>query len=157
MCPASRVQFYFVYTFFYYFPLLHCSACIDTSNGMGDSCVALSVSCGQFRSSLRTLHSVPMGSRFTLHSSFEELVSHPVQPPPPSLHWSSCWSINLNLNSAPHLYVANSMYSVFFPTGLYELWKTGRYRSYPPHVLVDLVARILALVPPWTRVYRVQR
>ena len=42
-------------------------------------------------------------------------------------------------------------------TGLYELWKTGRYRSYPPTVLVDLVARILALVPPWTRVYRVQR
>jgi len=42
-------------------------------------------------------------------------------------------------------------------TGLYELWKTGRYKSYPPTVLVDLVARILALVPPWTRVYRVQR
>jgi len=42
-------------------------------------------------------------------------------------------------------------------TGLYELWKTGRYKSYPPDVLVDLVARILALVPPWTRVYRVQR
>ncbi len=42
-------------------------------------------------------------------------------------------------------------------TGLYELWKTGRYHSYPPSVLVDLVARILALVPPWTRVYRVQR
>ena len=42
-------------------------------------------------------------------------------------------------------------------TGLYELWKTGRYKSYPPDILVDLVARILALVPPWTRVYRVQR
>uniref|UniRef100_A0A2A6B5E2 Elpc-3 n=1 Tax=Pristionchus pacificus TaxID=54126 RepID=A0A2A6B5E2_PRIPA len=42
-------------------------------------------------------------------------------------------------------------------TGLYELWKSGRYKSYPPSVLVDLVARILALVPPWTRVYRVQR
>jgi elongator complex protein 3 len=71
-------------------------------------------------------------------------------------------------------------------TGLYELWKTGkacvtqslpvflflaslsltaiilawvvgRYKSYPPSVLVDLVAQILALVPPWTRVYRVQR
>ncbi|XP_070195837.1 elongator complex protein 3-like [Littorina saxatilis] len=42
-------------------------------------------------------------------------------------------------------------------TGLYELWKTGRYKSYPPSMLVDLVARILALVPPWTRVYRVQR
>ncbi|KAH0819496.1 hypothetical protein GEV33_003295 [Tenebrio molitor] len=42
-------------------------------------------------------------------------------------------------------------------TGLYELWKTGRYKSYPPSVLVDLIANILALVPPWTRVYRVQR
>ncbi|XP_028253942.1 elongator complex protein 3 [Parambassis ranga] len=42
-------------------------------------------------------------------------------------------------------------------TGLYELWKTGRYKSYTPSSLVDLVARILALVPPWTRVYRVQR
>ncbi|KAK5880465.1 hypothetical protein CesoFtcFv8_023489 [Champsocephalus esox] len=42
-------------------------------------------------------------------------------------------------------------------TGLYELWKTGRYKSYNPSALVDLVARILALVPPWTRVYRVQR
>ncbi|XP_053601197.1 elongator complex protein 3 [Plodia interpunctella] len=42
-------------------------------------------------------------------------------------------------------------------TGLYELWKTGRYRSYPPSTLVDLIAKVLALVPPWTRVYRVQR
>lgn len=42
-------------------------------------------------------------------------------------------------------------------TGLYELWKTGRYRSYAPGVLVDLLAKILALVPPWTRIYRVQR
>ena len=42
-------------------------------------------------------------------------------------------------------------------TGLYELWRAGRYRNYAPEVLVDLVARILALVPPWTRVYRVQR
>lgn len=42
-------------------------------------------------------------------------------------------------------------------TGLYELWKTKRYQSYPPDVLVDLIAKILALIPPWTRVYRVQR
>lgn len=42
-------------------------------------------------------------------------------------------------------------------TGLYELWKTGRYKSYPPSTLIDLIARILALVPPWTRIYRVQR
>nr|ASU54214.1 histone acetyltransferase [Hevea brasiliensis] len=31
------------------------------------------------------------------------------------------------------------------------------YRNYPPEQLVDIVARILAIVPPWTRVYRVQR
>ncbi|KAK1037507.1 Elongator subunit, partial [Friedmanniomyces endolithicus] len=42
-------------------------------------------------------------------------------------------------------------------TGLYELWRTGRYKNYTPNVLVDLVARILALIPPWTRIYRVQR
>ena len=42
-------------------------------------------------------------------------------------------------------------------TGLYELWKTKRYRNYTPEDLIDLVARILAMVPPWTRVYRVQR
>ncbi|TPP64478.1 Elongator complex protein 3 [Fasciola gigantica] len=42
-------------------------------------------------------------------------------------------------------------------TGLYELWRTGRYRSYPSTMLIDLIARILALVPPWTRVYRIQR
>jgi elongator complex protein 3 len=42
-------------------------------------------------------------------------------------------------------------------TGLYELWRTGRYRSMPPSALVQLVADILAMVPPWTRIYRVQR
>ncbi|CAJ0832367.1 7498_t:CDS:10 [Entrophospora sp. SA101] len=40
---------------------------------------------------------------------------------------------------------------------LYELWRTGRYKNYTPNALIDLVARILALVPPWTRIYRVQR
>jgi elongator complex protein 3 len=42
-------------------------------------------------------------------------------------------------------------------SGLYELWRTGKYKNYPPNALVDIVARIMALVPPWTRVYRVQR
>eukprot|EP00455_Lapot_gusevi_P021883 TRINITY_DN2284_c0_g1_i7.p1 TRINITY_DN2284_c0_g1~~TRINITY_DN2284_c0_g1_i7.p1 ORF type:complete len:456 (+),score=72.70 TRINITY_DN2284_c0_g1_i7:98-1465(+) len=42
-------------------------------------------------------------------------------------------------------------------TGLYELWKTGRYKNYSPDVLVELLAQLLALVPPWTRVYRIQR
>ncbi|KAF1774681.1 Radical SAM, C-terminal extension [Phytophthora cactorum] len=34
---------------------------------------------------------------------------------------------------------------------------TGAYKNYSPEDLVDLMARLLALVPPWTRVYRVQR
>lgn len=42
-------------------------------------------------------------------------------------------------------------------TGLYELWKRGQYKPYNANALVDLVARIMALVPPWTRIYRVQR
>jgi elongator complex protein 3 len=42
-------------------------------------------------------------------------------------------------------------------TGLYELWKTGQYKNYSPNALVDLIAKILSLVPPWTRVYRIQR
>lgn len=42
-------------------------------------------------------------------------------------------------------------------TGLYELWKQGLYKSYSPAKLVDLVAEIMSMVPPWTRIYRVQR
>jgi len=42
-------------------------------------------------------------------------------------------------------------------TGLYELYKTGRFQNYPPNTLVDLLAKISALIPPWTRVYRIQR
>jgi elongator complex protein 3 len=42
-------------------------------------------------------------------------------------------------------------------TGLYELWKTGRYQNYTPDQLVELTAHILSMVPPWTRLYRIQR
>lgn len=42
-------------------------------------------------------------------------------------------------------------------TGLYELWKSKRYKNYPPDQLIELLAKVMALVPPWTRVYRVQR
>ena len=42
-------------------------------------------------------------------------------------------------------------------TGLYELWKAGMYQNYEPGFLVEVVARMLGTVPPWTRVYRVQR
>eukprot|EP00003_Mantamonas_plastica_P005527 TRINITY_DN1442_c0_g1_i2.p1 TRINITY_DN1442_c0_g1~~TRINITY_DN1442_c0_g1_i2.p1 ORF type:complete len:561 (+),score=161.46 TRINITY_DN1442_c0_g1_i2:238-1920(+) len=42
-------------------------------------------------------------------------------------------------------------------TGLYELWKTGRYQNYHPDELVDLIAKLLTMVPPWVRIYRIQR
>lgn len=42
-------------------------------------------------------------------------------------------------------------------TGLYELYKRGLYRSYAPGELVDLLARIMEMTPPWTRIYRIQR
>lgn len=42
-------------------------------------------------------------------------------------------------------------------TGLFELWKSSRYKNYSPDELVDFLARILSFVPPWIRVYRVQR
>lgn len=42
-------------------------------------------------------------------------------------------------------------------TGLYELWQTGQYKNYPPDTLVELLSQILAIVPPWTRIYRIQR
>mmetsp|Transcript_1548 Transcript_1548/g.2564 ORF Transcript_1548/g.2564 Transcript_1548/m.2564 type:complete len:548 (+) Transcript_1548:95-1738(+) len=42
-------------------------------------------------------------------------------------------------------------------TGLYELWKTGNYKNYTPEELVDVIAQVLAMVPPWTRIYRIQR
>jgi elongator complex protein 3 len=42
-------------------------------------------------------------------------------------------------------------------TGLYELWKAGKFKNYHPDELVDITARLLALCPPWVRVYRIQR
>lgn len=42
-------------------------------------------------------------------------------------------------------------------TGLYELWKNRLYRSYSPDELIEFIARILSYIPPWVRVYRVQR
>eukprot|EP01100_Stratorugosa_tubuloviscum_P007605 TRINITY_DN3149_c0_g1_i1.p1 TRINITY_DN3149_c0_g1~~TRINITY_DN3149_c0_g1_i1.p1 ORF type:complete len:550 (+),score=248.71 TRINITY_DN3149_c0_g1_i1:88-1737(+) len=42
-------------------------------------------------------------------------------------------------------------------TGLYELWKAGKYKNYHPDALVDLIAKMLALIPPWVRIYRIQR
>ncbi|XP_049849701.1 elongator complex protein 3-like [Schistocerca gregaria] len=46
---------------------------------------------------------------------------------------------------------------VIHGTGLYELWKSGKYQNYHPDELVSLLAKILSIVPPWTRIYRIQR
>lgn len=42
-------------------------------------------------------------------------------------------------------------------TGLYELYRSGEYKNYPPEILIALVAKILSFLPPWVRVYRIQR
>mmetsp|Transcript_45203 Transcript_45203/g.51940 ORF Transcript_45203/g.51940 Transcript_45203/m.51940 type:complete len:551 (-) Transcript_45203:106-1758(-) len=42
-------------------------------------------------------------------------------------------------------------------TGLYELWQAGKYKNYHPDSLIDIMAKILSMVPPWVRVYRIQR
>eukprot|EP01107_Rhizomastix_libera_P009021 TRINITY_DN2475_c3_g1_i4.p1 TRINITY_DN2475_c3_g1~~TRINITY_DN2475_c3_g1_i4.p1 ORF type:complete len:464 (-),score=97.60 TRINITY_DN2475_c3_g1_i4:59-1450(-) len=42
-------------------------------------------------------------------------------------------------------------------TGVYELWKAGKFHNYPAQVLIDVLARSLSMVPCWTRVYRIQR
>ncbi|KAJ6229946.1 elongator complex protein [Anaeramoeba flamelloides] len=42
-------------------------------------------------------------------------------------------------------------------TELYEMWKDGKYKSFTPHALVDLIAKIFMYIPPWMRIFRVQR
>ncbi len=40
---------------------------------------------------------------------------------------------------------------------LYEVWRRGEYQPYDMDTLVELVARIKAITPPWVRIIRVQR
>ncbi|KAL7675567.1 hypothetical protein ACOME3_001834 [Neoechinorhynchus agilis] len=42
-------------------------------------------------------------------------------------------------------------------TGLYELWRRGLFKVHPPSIIVNLMAQILSLIPPYVRVHRVQR
>ena len=42
-------------------------------------------------------------------------------------------------------------------TGLYELWRAKKYQNYPPDQLIELLSKVLSLVPPWMRIYRIQR
>lgn len=40
---------------------------------------------------------------------------------------------------------------------LYEVWRRGEYQPYDVDTLVELIARIKAITPPWVRIVRVQR
>lgn len=42
-------------------------------------------------------------------------------------------------------------------TQLYDMWKKGEYRNYSPDLLIEVIAKVLAFIPPWVRVYRIQR
>eukprot|EP01156_Anaeramoeba_ignava_P014105 Anaeramoba_ignava/a608258_93.p1 GENE.a608258_93~~a608258_93.p1 ORF type:complete len:546 (+),score=81.62 a608258_93:58-1695(+) len=42
-------------------------------------------------------------------------------------------------------------------TELYKMWTAKKYRTYDSQELIDLVAEIFMIVPPWTRIFRVQR
>lgn len=42
-------------------------------------------------------------------------------------------------------------------TKLYDQWKTKEYRPLDPDDLITLIAEVLRVVPPWVRVFRVQR
>ncbi|BFU21122.1 histone acetyltransferase, putative [Entamoeba histolytica HM-1:IMSS-B] len=42
-------------------------------------------------------------------------------------------------------------------TRLYEMWRKGHYHSYTSEETIDVLSRILALIPPWVRVHRIQR
>ena len=82
---------------------------------------------------------------------------------PAPAKWSGLEGVNACPHSLTLTHSPNQPGLKIYPTlvirgtGLYELWKTGRYKNYTPDELVDLVAKILAMVPPWTRVYRIQR
>lgn len=43
-------------------------------------------------------------------------------------------------------------------TELYEQWRKGKYcRRYPHEKMVNLLADIMALTPPYVRIYRIMR
>ena len=42
-------------------------------------------------------------------------------------------------------------------TKLHELWQRGEYEPYPFEKIIELIAEIKKLVPPWVRIQRIQR
>ena len=42
-------------------------------------------------------------------------------------------------------------------TELYEMWKRGEYEPYTLEEMIDLLAKVKSIVPPWIRIQRIQR
>ena len=42
-------------------------------------------------------------------------------------------------------------------TELYEMWRHGEYKPYTLGEMIDLLARVKSIVPPWIRIQRIQR
>ncbi len=42
-------------------------------------------------------------------------------------------------------------------TELYEMWKRGDYRPYTLEEIIELLVKVISMVPPWTRIQRIQR
>ena len=42
-------------------------------------------------------------------------------------------------------------------TELYEMWKRGEYEPYDMDTMIDLLVRVISIVPPWVRIQRIQR
>jgi len=42
-------------------------------------------------------------------------------------------------------------------TELYEMWKRGEYEPYTLEEMVELLVRVISIVPPWIRIQRIQR
>ncbi len=42
-------------------------------------------------------------------------------------------------------------------TELYEMWKRGEYEPYTLEEMIDLLVKVMSIIPPWVRVQRIQR
>ena len=42
-------------------------------------------------------------------------------------------------------------------TELYEMWKRGEYVPYTLEEMIDLLVKVISIVPPWVRIQRIQR
>ncbi len=42
-------------------------------------------------------------------------------------------------------------------TELYEMWRRGEYKSYTLEEMIELLVKVISIVPPWVRIQRIQR